>query len=59
MISDKKQIQKLEAVVQLITDVLSGNTSHKNQSVYLSVAADYCREVLETERRKAEIDDET
>jgi hypothetical protein len=43
---------KLAEAMELIRYVLAG-CSHKNASVYLSVAADYCNEAADVERAKA------
>jgi len=56
MISDKQQIRKLQNARDLIQDVLDGEGPHASQSVYLSVAGDYCHNIAEIERQKANID---
>ena len=58
MISDERQIRKLQNARDLIQNALYGEGSHANQSVYLSVAGDYCKEIAGIEREKAKIDRE-
>lgn len=56
MISDEQQIIRLQNARDLIQDVLYGEGPHVHQAVYLSVAGDYCKEIAEIEREKANID---
>jgi len=58
MISDPQQRKRLEQAVELIMSCVDDPISHKAQSVYLSVAGDYCRQVAEVERRKSLLDDD-
>jgi len=59
MISDPKQKAMLKNARDLIQDCLYGEISHKNQCVYLRVAADYCKMVSGIEKERGRIDDET
>lgn len=58
MILDQVQIRKLNVALDLIQDALYGHGSHTNKAVYLSVAGDYCNEIAEVERQKANLDRE-
>jgi hypothetical protein len=44
---------KLEKAIELIQDCLEGDKDAKIQSVYLSVASDYCRDVANVLKEQA------
>ena len=46
------QKHKLRQVIELVVDAQTGDHDPKYLSVYLAVAADYCREIAEQVRKE-------
>jgi len=53
-----KQREQLEAMIDLMISVMDEQYDHKVNSTYLGVAGEYCLELADNERKKAEIDNQ-